>query len=99
MKGRVLSCSKVSNNCTGDKTHSSVFTVLAYASVVLYLLHGDHNNEQHTKHDIANIAPYVVERTEHAQWVGTFEIVIAPVLVTTGVQNLQTERETDRHNW
>ena len=58
----------------------------------MHLPDEDDKYEEYPEQDIANIAPYVVESTEHAQWVGTFEIVIALVLIATAVKNLQRAR-------
>ena len=52
----------------------------------------DYDQEEQAQKEIANVAPNIVEGRQDAQRVRTLEVEVAPVLVTTDIQDLSTQR-------
>ena len=54
-----------------------------------YLPKKNNDDKEDPQQDVANVAPHVVEGTDGPSWVGTLEVVVACVLVTTLIQELE----------
>ena len=53
-----------------------------------YLPDTHHNEEEKAQRNIANVTKDIIEGTQSTKGVGTLEVVVALVLITTEVQNL-----------
>ncbi len=73
-----------------------VIVFLAFS--VLSVSKPHYTQKEEPQYHVADVAPDVVEGTQYTHWIGALKVVIALILIPTGVQKLQVNQKIDSVN-